>query len=75
MECSWYIMTGSDFRLGPIPLVNDGIARVRYREHFTGIHVGNAVYSHAWDPAGQRMFTAGGPLAYGLCGSYMACWD
>jgi len=45
------------------------------REHFVDERVGNAVYAHAWDPNGTRLFACGGPLAFGLRGSYMACWE
>ena len=45
------------------------------REHFVDERVGNAVYAHAWDPIGTRLIACGGPLAFGLRGSYMACWE
>lgn len=34
----------------------------------------NAVYTHAWDEGGTRLFVAGGPLLVGLRGSYAAMW-
>ena len=44
------------------------------REHFEGTDIRNACYAHAWDPTGSRLFAAGGPLAFGLRGCYMALW-
>ncbi|EIE19636.1 WD40 repeat-like protein [Coccomyxa subellipsoidea C-169] len=46
-----------------------------YLEHFSGEQVFNACYSHAWDPTRTRLAAVGGPLAYGLRGSYMAVWN
>ena len=45
------------------------------REHFTGQPVFNACYAHAWDPTRTKLLCVGGPLAYGLRGSYMALWE
>lgn len=36
---------------------------------------GGIADAHAWDPTGSRLFVAGGPLASGLQGSYMAVWQ
>ena len=36
--------------------------------------IANACYAHAWDPTGTKMFCAGGPLAFGLKGTYMGLW-
>ena len=45
------------------------------RDHFTGMRIWNACYAHAWDPSKTKLFTCGGPLAFGLIGSYMALWN
>ena len=45
------------------------------REHFMGQEVFNACYAHAWDPTCTKLLCVGGPLAYGLRGSYMALWE
>jgi len=45
-----------------------------YTEHFVQSHISNACYAHAWDATSTRLFVAGGPLAYGLRGCYMAMW-
>jgi WD repeat-containing protein 40A len=37
--------------------------------------VQNATYTHCWDPSCTRLFTAGGPLPFGLRGCYMALWQ
>lgn len=34
-----------------------------------------ACYSHAWDPSGTKLWTAGGPLAVGMKGCYLALWQ
>lgn len=47
----------------------------RCREHFMGQEVFNACYAHAWDPTCTKLLCVGGPLAYGLRGSYMALWE
>mmetsp|Transcript_3572 Transcript_3572/g.5431 ORF Transcript_3572/g.5431 Transcript_3572/m.5431 type:complete len:442 (+) Transcript_3572:294-1619(+) len=39
--------------------------------HFECPH---AVYAHAYSPGGTRLLTAGGPLAYGFRGCYLAVW-
>ena len=46
-----------------------------YRYHFQGMDKHNAVYSHKYDPTGNRLLVAGGPLQLGLCGSYAAVWS
>ncbi|KAK9827700.1 hypothetical protein WJX81_001747 [Elliptochloris bilobata] len=46
-----------------------------YMEHFMGQEVFNACYAHAWDPTCTKLLCVGGPLAYGLRGSYMALWE
>ncbi len=45
------------------------------REHFSHEQVFNACYSHAWDPSQARLAAVGGPLAYGLRGTYMSVWS
>ncbi len=40
-----------------------------------GQPVFNACYAHAWDPTCTKLLCVGGPLAYGLRGSYMALWE
>lgn len=40
-----------------------------------GQEVFNACYAHAWDPTCTKLLCVGGPLAYGLRGSYMALWE
>ena len=49
-----------------------------WEEHFVGhghevVH--SATYTHCWDPSGTRLFTAGGPLPFGLRGCYMGLWQ
>ncbi|BDA46679.1 DDB1- and CUL4-associated factor 12 [Coccomyxa sp. Obi] len=46
-----------------------------YLEHFSHEQVFNACYSHAWDPSQTRLAAVGGPLAYGLRGTYMSVWS
>jgi len=46
-----------------------------YFSYFGGRRVHHACYAHAWDPSGTRLFTCGGPLAFGLSGGYMALWE
>ncbi len=53
----------------------DSCARLAGREHFMGQPVFNACYAHAWDPTCTKLLCVGGPLAYGLRGSYMALWE
>lgn len=45
------------------------------REHFEGMEVKNACYSHAWDPTETKLLAVGGPLAFGLSGNYAATWS
>lgn len=45
-----------------------------YYEHFRNASIANAVYTHCYDSSGTRLFTGGGPLQFGLCGSYAAVW-
>ncbi|KAF9162161.1 DDB1- and CUL4-associated factor 12 [Actinomortierella ambigua] len=40
-----------------------------------GLPVRNAIYAMEYDDTGTRLFTAGGPLQLGLCGSYAALWS
>eukprot|EP00887_Chlorella_sp_A99_P001144 scaffold14.g1144.t1 len=44
-------------------------------DHFSGTAIHNACYAHAWDPSRTRLFACGGPLAYGLKGSYAALFQ
>ena len=44
-------------------------------EYFGGRRTTHACYAHAWDPLGARLFTCGGPLAFGLSGGYLAVWE
>lgn len=44
------------------------------RDHFANTRVQHACYAHAWDPAAQRVFACGGPLAFGMRGCYMGLW-
>jgi len=46
-----------------------------FHELFYGEIIPNACYAHAWDPSGRRLFTCGGPLAFGLKGCYMGIWE
>jgi hypothetical protein len=46
-----------------------------YFDYFGGRRVQHACYAHEWDPSGTRLFACGGPLAFGLCGGYMALWE
>jgi len=45
-----------------------------YHDFFDGHEYPNAIYTHCYDPAGTRLFTAGGPLPAGLFGNYAALW-
>ena len=45
------------------------------RDHFHGQLLPHACYAHAWDASGSRLFSCGGPLAFGLRGCYMALWE
>jgi len=45
-----------------------------YHDFFIGHEYPNAIYTHCYDPAGTRLFTAGGPLPAGLYGNYAALW-
>lgn len=45
-----------------------------YHDFFVGHDYPNAIYTHCYDPAGTRLFTAGGPLPAGLYGNYAALW-
>jgi WD repeat-containing protein 40A len=46
-----------------------------YLSYFGGRRIHHACYAHAWDPSGARLFTCGGPLAFGLSGGHMALWE
>jgi len=35
----------------------------------------NAIYAHSYHPITKKLLTAGGPLALGLYGNYLAYWD
>ncbi|KAL8595843.1 hypothetical protein ACOMHN_012261 [Nucella lapillus] len=45
-----------------------------YRDIFFGAAYPNAIYTHAYDDSGVRLFTAGGPLPAGLWGNYAGVW-
>lgn len=45
-----------------------------YRDIFFDNVYPNAIYTHAYDDTGVRLFTAGGPLPAGLWGNYAALW-
>lgn len=45
-----------------------------YQEHFWDHDTPNTVYTHCFDPTHRRLFVGGGPLPFGLCGSYAAIW-
>ena len=34
----------------------------------------NAIYAHSYDPSGNKMLTAGGPLTVGLYGHCFSVW-
>jgi len=57
--------------------VSDGWLRrdELYRTYFADAETPNAVYTHCYDPSGSRLFVAGGPLSFGLCGTYAALWQ
>eukprot|EP00164_Ancoracysta_twista_P011241 GFYU01017268.1.p1 GENE.GFYU01017268.1~~GFYU01017268.1.p1 ORF type:complete len:437 (-),score=-14.21 GFYU01017268.1:70-1380(-) len=57
--------------VGPGWLRRDAI----YEAHFMGMQFPNAVYTHCYDPTRSRLFAAGGPLPFGLGGSYAAVWQ
>ncbi|KAK9802066.1 hypothetical protein WJX73_010138 [Symbiochloris irregularis] len=61
----------SHLQLGRGWLMEDSI----YWEHFTNVRIHNACYAHAWDPSCTKLMTVGGPLPYGLRGSYLGLWD
>eukprot|EP00128_Syssomonas_multiformis_P015593 Colp12_sorted_trinity150504_noHs@16421 len=46
-----------------------------YATHFQGMHINNAVYAHAYDQSGHRLFVGGGPLQLGLYGNYFGLWE
>mmetsp|Transcript_6098 Transcript_6098/g.13908 ORF Transcript_6098/g.13908 Transcript_6098/m.13908 type:complete len:213 (+) Transcript_6098:680-1318(+) len=46
-----------------------------YQTYFLDVPTPNAVYTHAYDPSSTKLFVAGGPLPFGLCGSYSALWS
>eukprot|EP01137_Pigoraptor_chileana_P036896 Opistho-2@33204 len=39
-----------------------------YMNHFQGVPIYNAVYTHAYNESGTKLFVGGGPLQLGLCG-------
>ena len=45
-----------------------------YMEYFAGHDIKHAVYTHSYDPSHTKLLVAGGPLPYGLKGSYIALW-
>jgi len=45
-----------------------------YRMHFSHQQTNNTVYTHCFDPTNTKLFVGGGPLPFGLCGSYAAVW-
>ncbi|KAJ1504221.1 hypothetical protein HMI54_006345 [Coelomomyces lativittatus] len=45
-----------------------------YMSHFHGTVVKHAIYTLSYCEDHCRLFTGGGPLQLGLCGSYMAVW-
>ncbi|KAK7116122.1 DDB1- and CUL4-associated factor 12-like [Littorina saxatilis] len=45
-----------------------------FRDIFMGAAYPNAIYTHAYDDSGVRLFAAGGPLPAGLWGNYGALW-
>ena len=45
------------------------------RDHFFLTPMQPACYAHCWDTSGTRLFTCGGPLAFGLVGCYMGLWQ
>lgn len=51
------------------------VENATYLDLFYGEDIRNACYAHAWDPSGSRLFTCGGPLAFGLKGCYMGIWE
>ncbi|KAL0027315.1 hypothetical protein WJX77_012210 [Trebouxia sp. C0004] len=64
-HCSCFLQTGTGW------LDHNHV----YLDHFTGMQIWNACYAHAWDPSKTKLFTCGGPLAFGLIGTYMALWN
>ncbi|KAG0259067.1 DDB1- and CUL4-associated factor 12 [Mortierella polycephala] len=46
-----------------------------YAVSIGGFMIRNAVYAMEYDSTGTRLFTAGGPLQLGLCGSYAGMWS
>lgn len=46
-----------------------------FTRFFGSSNIRQAFYTHKWDPSGTRIFTAGGPLPYGLSGSYLSIWQ
>ena len=51
-------------------LRRDGI----FEEFFQRHTMQHAVYTHAYDPSGTKLFVGGGPRYFGLTGSYAAVW-
>jgi len=45
-----------------------------YEEFFQNHVMQHAVYTHAYDPTGTKLFVGGGPRYSGLTGSYAAVW-
>ncbi|XP_049848559.1 DDB1- and CUL4-associated factor 12-like [Schistocerca gregaria] len=45
-----------------------------YERYFSGFDIPQAIYTHEYSPSGTRLFTAGGPLIFGLTGAYAALW-
>mmetsp|Transcript_5041 Transcript_5041/g.18147 ORF Transcript_5041/g.18147 Transcript_5041/m.18147 type:complete len:375 (-) Transcript_5041:37-1161(-) len=45
-----------------------------FDNYFLGQEAPNAVYTHCYDPTRTKLFVGGGPLAFGLSGSYAAIW-
>lgn len=76
-----YQLLGNDSTLRPVPpvsylqtgkgqIVRDEV----YETHFRGLAIPHAAYTHCFDPTGLRLFVGGGPLSFGLKGSYAALW-
>ncbi|XP_066271195.1 DDB1- and CUL4-associated factor 12-like [Branchiostoma lanceolatum] len=69
-----------DCNCGMTLRLRSGDGWLKYDEMYHGffsdqLHFPNAVYAHLYDPAGVRLFTAGGPLPAGLWGNYAALWS
>jgi len=45
-----------------------------FYNHFYGLDVSNAIYTHNWSPSRLKLFVGGGPLLLGLKGNYGSVW-